>query len=443
MTTTHASTETPATGRAAHRPGAADAIAALYRERTGSALPVGLRAWDGSQAGPEVPPTVVLRSPAALRRLLWSPNELGMAQAYVTGEIDVDGDVAEGLRQVWAAVDPEAHLARPLGARAIGRMLLAACRLGAVGPRPAAPATQAKVRGRVHTKARDRAVIAHHYDLSNDFYALILDPAMAYSAGYWTSQDPDYTLADAQRDKFDLICRRLELRPGMRLLDVGCGWGGLLLHAAQHYGITGVGITLSTQQAAFARARIDERGLADRVEIRLQHFRELAEQEKESHRPRPSYDAIATVEMGEHVGATAYPDFTAALFAALAPGGRLLVQQMSRAHGAAPGGGAFIESFIAPDMHMRPLSETVALWRAAGFEIMDTESLRENYVRTLDAWIENLETRWDEAVRLVGIETARVWRLYLAGGRLAFEQERMGVEQILAAKPPAIERVGR
>ena len=426
MTTTH----TPTEPRADHRTGAADLIAALYRERTGTALPIGLRAWDASHAGPDVPPTVVLRSSAALRRLLWSPNELGMAQAYVTGEIDVDGDVAEGLRQVWAAVDPEAHLARPVGARAVGKMLLAAWRLGALGPRPAAPATQAKVRGRVHTKARDRAVIAHHYDLSNEFYALILDPAMAYSAAYWTSQEPDYTLADAQRDKFDLICRRLELRPGMRLLDVGCGWGGLLLHAAQHYGITGVGITLSTQQAAFARARIDERGLTDRVEIRLQHFRELAE-----HESRESFDAIATIEMGEHVGASAYPDFTAALFAALVPGGRLLVQQMSRAHGAAPGGGAFIESFIAPDMHMRPLSETVALWRAAGFDVLDTESLRENYVRTLDVWIQNFENHWDEAVRLVGIETARVWRLYLAGGRLAFEQERMGVEQILAAKP--------
>ena len=429
MTTTH----TPAETRADHRPGAADLIATLYRERTGAALPVGLRAWDASHAGPDTPPAVVLRSPAALRRLLWSPNELGMAQAYVTGEIDVDGDVAEGLRQVWAAVDPQAHLARPVGARAVGRMLLAAWRLHALGPRPAAPATQAKVRGRVHTKARDRAVIAHHYDLSNEFYALILDPAMAYSAAYWTSQEPDYTLADAQRDKFDLICRRLELRPGMRLLDVGCGWGGLLLHAAQHYGITGVGITLSTQQAAFARARIAECGLADRVEIRLQHFRELAEHENRE--SRESFDAIATVEMGEHVGADAYPDFTAALYAALTPGGRLLVQQMSRAHGAAPGGGAFIESFIAPDMHMRPLSETVALWRDAGFDIMDTESLRENYVRTLDVWIQNFENHWDEAVRLVGIESARVWRLYLAGGRLAFEQERMGVEQILAAKP--------
>ena len=412
-------------------------LADLYREMTGSDLPVGLHAWDGSHAGPGELPVVMLDSPEALRRLLWSPNELGLAQAYVMGEIDVEGEVAEGLRRVWAAVSvPDGRSGRSAADlwRQWRQKLLVyakavdmARQLGVLGLKPPAPMVQARLRGRRHTRLRDRAAIAHHYDLSNDFYQLVLDPSMAYSCAYWTSDDPDYTLADAQRDKLDLICRKLELRPGMRLLDVGCGWGALLLHAAQHYGVTAVGVTLSQQQLYFINRRVTELGLGDRVTARLQHFRDISEP--------CSYDAIATIEMGEHVGAAAYPAFTAALHDALEPGGRLLVQQMSRAAGGAPGGGPFVEAFIAPDMRMRPLARTVALWQSAGFEISGVEAMREHYVRTVHGWIENFESRWDEAVRMVGHETARVWRLYLAGGALAFEQGRMGVDQILAVKP--------
>jgi cyclopropane-fatty-acyl-phospholipid synthase len=409
---------------------AAPLIAEMYQALAGTGLPIGLEAWDGSRAGPQEPPTLVVNSPRALRRLLWAPNELGLAQAYVTGDIDVDGDMNEGLRRAWASVALGAHRPRVHTLTTAARVLIGAARLGAIGTRPAAPTSQARMRGRVHTKARDRAVIAHHYDLSNEFYALLLDPTMAYSSAYWTCADPDYTLEDAQRDKLDLICRKLDLSPGTRLLDVGCGWGGLLIHAAQHYGVEATGLTLSREQAAYIRARVDELGLSDRVTVRFQHFRELAETGR--------YSAIASIEMGEHVGADAYPAYTRALHTALEPGGRLLIQQMSRAPGAAPGGGRFIESFIAPDMHMRPLAETAGLWRAAGFELLDTESLREHYVHTVQAWQQNLEAHWTKAVGLVGPETARVWRLYLAGGALAFEQGRMGVDQILAIKPGAV-----
>jgi cyclopropane-fatty-acyl-phospholipid synthase len=381
---------------------------------------------------------IELGSPAALRRLLWAPGELGLAQAYVTGELDVDGDLAEGLRRVWASAAP-GH--RPeLGVRGYARAFAAALRLGALGTRPQPPRSQARLTGRVHSRSRDRAVISHHYDLSNEFYALILDPSMAYSCGYWGPDVADAlgtpvtqeALAEAQRAKFDLICRKLELRPGMRLLDVGCGWGGLLMHAAEHYGVTGHGLTLSKEQAASIRERLAGTPYAGRIDVELRHFRDLPDSDAVK---AGSFDAISTIEMGEHVGHEAYPVFTRVLRDALRPGGRLLVQQMSRAEDAAAGGGPFIEAFIAPDMHMRPLRQTVGLWQQAGFELLDTEPLGPHYVRTVQAWEANLEERWDEAVALVGLETARVWRLYLAGGALAFEQGRMGVDQILARRP--------
>ncbi len=413
----------------------ADRLARLYREATGGELPVGVRAWDGSETGPAGEPTLVLTSSRALRRMLWAPNELGLAQAYVTGELDVEGDVAEALRRVWASAGPRTRAPRISShhtpnrhtlirrARALPRLLTGAFRLGALGPRPTAPATQVTVRGGLHTPARDRAVIAHHYDLSNDFYALLLDPSMSYSSADWTSADPGYALADAQRDKLDLICRKLQLRAGMRLLDVGCGWGGLLMHAAEHYGVHGVGLTLSREQAAYIAQETERRGLTDRVEVRVEHFREFQEP--------GSFDAVASVEMGEHVGAAAYPAYVRMVHASLRPGGLAVIQQMSRAQDAAPGGGAFIEAFIAPDMHMRPVEQTAAQWTAAGFALLGTQCLRTDYVRTIAVWRAALEDTWPKAVELVGEETARVWRLYLAGGQVAFEQGRMGVDQIL------------
>jgi cyclopropane-fatty-acyl-phospholipid synthase len=246
---------------------------------------------------------------------------------------------------------------------------------------------------------------------------------MAYSCAYFTSTDPGYTLADAQRDKLDLICRKLGLKPGDRLLDVGCGWGSLSLHAAQHYGARVVGLTLSRQQQDFVLARVAAAGLADRVEVRLQDYRELRD---------VGFDAVASIEMGEHVGAENYPTFTGVLHRSVREGGRVLVQQMSRRD--RPGGGAFIECYIAPDMHMRPVGETVALLEDAGLEVRDVHAMREHYVWTVRAWLETLEKNWEQVVALVGEEVARVWRLYMVGGALVFEEGRMGVDQILCVK---------
>lgn len=400
--------------------GAAPALARLAEPLFGGELPVRLRAWDGSEAGPAGAPVVVLRHRRALRRLLWSPGELGLAQAYVAGELDVEGDLAEGFRRVWQVARSRGLAGGRPDLRAA---LLTAARYGVLGPRPQAPASQARLQGRLHSLLRDRAAISHHYDLSNEFYALLLDPSMAYSCGYWTSEEPSYGLADAQRDKLDLIARKLDVRPGTRHLDVGCGWGSLSLHLAEHYGARVLGVTISREQKAFIDARVAERGLQDRVEIRLQDYREV---------PEAGFDSATSIEMGEHVGAENYPLFAQLFHDRLREGGRVLVQQMSRRD--RPGGGPFIESYIAPDMHMRPVGETVGLLEEAGLEVRDVHALREHYARTVWAWYETFEANWDRAVALVGEEVARVWRLYLVGGGLVFEEGRMGVDQVLAVK---------
>ncbi|WP_344447007.1 cyclopropane-fatty-acyl-phospholipid synthase family protein, partial [Kitasatospora nipponensis] len=291
-----------------------------------------------------------------------------------------------------------------------------AARLGAPGGR-------ARVGGSLHSRARDRAVISHHYDLSNEFYALLLGTPMAYSCAYWTPRAQ--TLAEAQRAKFDLICRKLALEPGRRLLDVGCGWGAFAVFAAREYGVRVVGVTLSERQHALATALVADSGVADLVELRHQDYREIVD---------GPYDAISCVEMGEHVGDARYPAFAARLHGLLRPQGRLLLQQMSRGS-AAPGGGAFIETYIAPDMHMRPLGATVALLEEAGLEVRHTEAMREHYARTIDAWRDTLEERRADFTALVGPATVRLWRLYLVGSSMAFAERRMGVDQVLAVRP--------
>lgn len=401
--------------------GAAAVLAPLLRGLFGGEPPLRLRTWDGGAYGPPDAPAVVLRSPRALRRLLWSPGELGLARAYVTGELDVEGDLADGLRRVWATAHT-AHTARTArigGLRGAARALVSV--RGALGRPLPPPATEARLGGRAHSRSRDRAAISHHYDLSNDFYSLILDESMAYSSAYF---EPGDTLAAAQRRKLDMVCRKLRLRPGMRLLDVGCGWGSLILHAAREYGVSATGVTLSREQKAFVESRSE--GLD--VTVRLRDYRDV------DTGPAGPYDAIGSIEMGEHVGQDNYPLYAAALHRLVRPGGRVLVQQMSRGAGH-PGGGPFIETYIAPDMHMRPVGATIGLLEASGLVFEHAEAMGGHYVTTVNEWYRTFESRHAEAVAMVGEEMTRVWRLYLVGGALAFEQGRMDVHQILLRRP--------
>ncbi|WP_370250210.1 class I SAM-dependent methyltransferase [Nocardioides sp.] len=422
MTTTQQPTPTAATG------GVAGRLAEALEPFVGGELPVRLRAWDGSEAGSTDGPLVVLHSADAVRRLVWRPGELGAAQAYVTGELDVpevDGWTLDKALTYAFAVAKERGLSsgRPAPA-ALLKAVRTAVGLGAFGTPPPHPASQARIRGKLHSKLRDIRSISHHYDLSNEFYSLILEENMAYSCGYHV--DGEVSLREAQEAKLSLVCTKLGLEPGMRFLDVGCGWGSLSLHAAEKFGAQVVGVTIAAEQKKFIDARIAERGLQDKVEIRLCDYRDV----------EGTFDAVGSLEMGEHVGQKNYPTYAEVLHRAVRPGGRVLVQQMSRT-GKWPGGGPFIESFIAPDMYMRPVGETVGFFERAGLEVRDVHAMREHYVLTVAGWLERFEANIDRLTELVGEEVVRVWRLYLVGGAMAFRDGRMGVDQILMVRPDA------
>jgi cyclopropane-fatty-acyl-phospholipid synthase len=389
-----------------------------------SPLPVRLRAWDGSETGPSGTPVLIVRNRRALRRLMWRPDELGLARAYVSGDLDVAGDLYEVLGRLTALIFRGAD-AQGLPKRAVAAQLL---RLGILGPQPKPPPEEITMRGSRHTRRRDSQAISHHYDVGNDFYRIVLGASMVYSCAYWTGTDAGYELADAQRDKLDLICRKLGLEPGMRLLDVGCGWGGLALHAAREYGVDVVGITLSAEQADYARKQVAEAGLTAHVEIRVQDYRDLDD---------GPFDAISSVGMAEHVGSGPYADYAAILFRQLAPGGRLLNHQIAAIHPATVGRKkrrSFIDSYVFPDGELAPLGTTVSVLEQAGFEVRDVQALREHYARTLRAWVANLEAKWSTVVRLSGAGRARVWRLYMVASAMAFEQGRIGVNQVLCVK---------
>ena len=423
MTLTDA--RTPSTAPA---PGAAQEMADVVRPLFGGELPVRLRAWDGSVAGPEGAPTVVINDAAALRRLVYRPGELGLAQAYVLGEIDVEGDLLDGFRRVWQAVreqgaSPRLNLATVLAGaphREEPRRLRAAPRAAGVAgpaPRPAALADPRPGRDLAPLRPLQRLLLADPRPAHGVLLRLLHQgprrPGVHRRGRAARQARPGLPQARPRPGE-----------PGHRHLDIGCGWGSLSLFAAEQYGVQVIGVTIAAEQKAFIDQRIAERGLQDRVEIRLQDYRDV---------PDGPFDTISSIEMGEHVGEKNYPVYTAGIHRLLRPGGRALIQQMSRT--TRPGGGPFIEAFIAPDMHMRPVGETVDLIEEAGLEVRDVHALREHYVWTVDAWYATFEANWDQVVELVGEEVGRVWRLYLVGGALAFEEGRMGVDQILMVKP--------
>lgn len=391
-------------------------------------IPLRLRAWDGSEAGPVNAPVIEFRSRRGLRRMLWSPNQLGLSRAYVAGDIDDNGDLFESfsvLSSVGKFAEVKAFRPPTLGER--WRLLRTAIRVGAVGLPIAPPPEEMDVTktGRLHSKKRDSAAVSHHYDVGNDFYRLVLGPSMVYSCAVW--EDENTGLDAAQEAKLDLVCRKLGLKEGMRVLDVGCGWGSFALHAARNYGVDVVGITLSKEQAALARKRASDVGLSDRIEIRVQDYRDIDD---------GPFDAISSIGMAEHVGKEQINNYAAKLNSLLRPGGRLLNHAISwNAGEMPPDPDSFIPRYVFPDGEMLSLTVMLGALESAGLEVLDVEALRRHYGLTLRAWVHNLEENWDEAVRLTSEGRARVWRLYMASSALGFERGLNGVNQILVQKP--------
>ncbi len=392
----------------------------------GPDLPVALRAYDGSGSGPAQPDaTLVVESPASLRRVVAEPNELGFGRAYVAGELDVEGDIFAVL-----ALQSEIEELR-LGP---ARMLRGLRLLGLRGLKPLPPPPEeARLRGRRHSRARDAAAIAHHYDVSNEFYRIVLGPSLTYSCAVWT--DTTTTLEEAQANKYELICRKLGLVPGMRLLDIGCGFGGMLLHAAQHHGVEAVGVTLSSAQAELARRRVEELGLSGQVEVRFGDYRDLDD---------GPYDAISSIGMFEHVGLTQLGTYFRRCHELLAPRGRLLNHAISSpAHRGAMThrrfarrrlGKDFTDRYVFPDGELHEVGTVVSAIQSAGFEARHLESLREHYALTLRCWVRNLEHRWEDAQREAGVGRARVWRLYMAGSAVGFEDGGLSLHQVLGVR---------
>lgn len=383
--------------------------------------PVRVELWDGSAVGPAAAnATIRVRSPRALRRMATAPGELGMARAYVAGDVDLEGD----LEAILALGDLRPDLR--LGPAVWLAALRAAASTGALSAgRVPPPPEEVRLRGRPHSKVRDAAAIAHHYDVSNEFYRLVLGPTMTYSCAYFAS--PDGSLDRAQDDKHELICRKLRLRTGERLLDVGCGWGTLAIHAAKHHGVEAVGVTLSHPQAELAAKRAVDAGVADRVTIRVQDERDVDD---------GPYDAVASVGMFEHVGAARLHEYFSHLHELLRPGGRVLNHGISRPPGRRSrfARRGFIDRYVFPDGELHEVGKVVSAVQEVGFEVRDLENLREHYALTLRRWVANLEADRERAVALVGEGRYRVWRLYMAGSARNFAKGRIEVHQVLAAR---------
>ena len=404
----------------------AAAMRPVIESNFGRTIPLRFEFWDESMLNPpdETVATLRFRSPDAIRRLLWMPNELGLGRAYVAGDIDLDGDLFDVVVAFRDAKPETAGAGRAW--RVLPTAVMAAKRVGALGAPLPPPPEEARLRGWRHSLRRDANAIGHHYDVGNDFYRLLLGATMTYSCAQFTQLDA--TLDEAQTAKHDLVCRKLGLHEhsGARLLDVGCGWGSMAIHAALHYDAKVVGITISRAQAECARQRMKEAGVTDRVEIRLQDYRDLAGEQ---------YDAISSVGMSEHVGHGKIEQYFATMRSVLGPQGRLLNHAISSAGGSTLGPRSFVGRYVFPDCELIDVGNVVLSMESAGFEVRDVESLREHYARTLRCWVTNLESHWDEAVAMVGEPRAKVWRLYMAGSAIGFEDGGIAIHQVLGVVP--------
>ena len=393
-------------------------IAEAFETIVGASSALRWEAYDGSSAGPSsAAHTVSIRSPKAVAFLVTSPGELGLGRAYVSGELEVSGDLHDALTALSnASLDGPSIAERLSVLRGFGPQALR---------RPPLPAEEVVLRGWRHSKKRDEQAISHHYDISNEFYSYVLGPSMAYTCAVYPSADT--SLEDAQANKFDLVSRKLGLSPGMRLLDVGCGWGGMVMHAAEHYGVRALGVTLSRRQAEWAQKAIADRGLADRAEVRFLDYRDA---------PDDAFDAVSSIGLTEHIGEKEQAAYFRRLNDKLKAGGRLLNHCITRPttqHHAIMKRG-FINRYVFPDGELSPVGALASHMHDNGFEVRHEENLREHYSLTLRDWGRNLEDNWDAAVGQVGLGRARVWRLYMAGSRLGFDRRNIELHQILGVR---------
>jgi cyclopropane-fatty-acyl-phospholipid synthase len=398
---------------------------ALLREVLGPAPDLNVRLWDGRELEPPAPDercTLVLTHPGALRAFLWPPTQLNMAEAYVRGDIDFEGDV-HGVFGLADALLVE-HRWGLRERLSLARRLLSL----PSERRPSAGREPARLRGRRFSRARDREAVTYHYDTSNEFFACYLDERMVYTCAYFESPDDD--LDTAQEQKLDLVCRKLRLREGERLLDIGCGWGALVMHAAEHYGVEALGITLSEPQAELANERIRAAGLEGRCRVDVCDYRDLDAPE--------AFDKVASICMFEAVGEALLPDFFARASAFMRPGGVFLNQGVARSYHferTARRGPSFMERYVFPDGGVVPISTALQAAEQAGLEVRDVESLREHYELTLRHWVARLEERRDDAILATDEQTFRVWRLYMSGAAYGMKTGRLNVYQALLARP--------
>ena len=406
-------------------PSAAAVLRPIVDGLLGRNAPLHVSCWDGSTIGdPRSAVHIRFNSPDALRRLVWAPGELGLSRAYVAGEIELEGSVFDLLALHDRIAAPNENTRIRLNPAGWASLVRSALRTRSLGPPPPRPPEEPRLRGRLHSRGRDRAAVTHHYDVGNDFYRLLLGPTLTYSCAYFPT--PTTGLDQAQEAKYELICSKLGLKAGMRLLDVGCGFGGMVIHAARHHGVRAVGVTISPAQHALATQRVTRAGLTELVDIRLADYRDIAD---------GPYQAVSSIGMFEHVGLNKMREYFIRLRDLVSPGGRLLNHAISRPSGAAPiDRHSFIGRYVFPDGELHEVGSVISVMQGLDFEVRDVESLREHYARTTRAWVMNLESSWDEAVAMVGLARARIWRLYLAGSALGFEANRISVHQVLAVK---------
>ncbi len=401
----------------------ADALGRLMKD----GLPFRFEAFDGSVGGPEdAPITLRLLNERGLAYLMTSPGDLGFARAYVSGDLELEGVHPGNPYDAMVLVMSQLRFKLPSAPEML--QVIRSLGFGNLKPPPPPeeehlPKWRRALEGLRHNKKRDAEAIHHHYDVSNRFYELVLGPSMTYTCAVYPTLES--TLEEAQFEKYDLVARKLDLKPGQRLLDLGCGWGGMVRHAAKHYGVKAIGVTLSQEQAAWAQEEIKRQGLDHLAEVRFMDYRDVTE---------TGFDAISSIGLTEHIGVKNYPAYFTFMRDHVKTGGRVLNHCITRPHNKTMSTGAFIDRYVFPDGELTGVGRITTAAQDAGLEVRHVENLREHYAMTLQGWCDNLAEHWDEALGEVSLGRAKVWGIYMAGSRLAFERNEIELHHVLAVK---------